>query len=149
MTEGATDPTAPDSGPDTTDEDLGNTWEGEGDIDPWQGIEDESAAVPPPSFNQSADEAITKVKTVASDNPLEMKGGTYIIAGTFSQRDYADRLAQKLAKQGYGTKVGFNTAKGYYYVSLFESDDLDDVKKRLYRARSSEVLENAWILVIE
>ena len=48
VTEGATDPTAPDSGPDTTDEDLGNTWEGEGDIDPWQGIEDESAAVPPP-----------------------------------------------------------------------------------------------------
>lgn len=138
-----------DTDSDDTNSDLDNTWEGEGDVDPWQGIEDEPSAAPPPSFEKSADWAITKVKTVESNHPLEMKGGTYIIAGTFSQRPYADRLAQKLARQGYGTKVGYNTAKGYYYVSLFESADLDDTKKRLYRARSNPALEKAWILVIE
>ena len=126
-----------------------NVWEGEGEVDPWQGIEDEQAAVPPPSFNESAEQAITKVKTVKSDHPLEMKGGTYIIAGTFSQRPNADRLAQRLAKQGFGTKVGYNTAKGYYYVSLFESDDIEEVKKRLYRVRGNESLQKTWILVIE
>ena len=126
-----------------------NVWQGEGDVDPWQGIEDEQSAVPPPSFNESAEKAITKVKTVSSNHPLEMKGGTYIIAGTFSQRPNADRQAQKLAQQGYSTKVGYNTAKGYYYVSLYESDDIEEVKKRLYRARGNDLLKNTWILVIE
>ena len=126
-----------------------NVWEGNDEVDPWQGLEDEQTATPPPSFDESAERAITKVKTVSSDHPLEMPGGTYIIAGTFSQRPNADRLAQQLAQQGFGTQVGYNTAKGYYYVSLFESDDLDDVKKRLYRVRGNESLKKAWILVIE
>lgn len=130
-------------------EELNNTWEGEGNVDPWADIENESTATPPASFDESAERAITKVKTVASDHPLEMPGGTYIIAGTFSQRPYADRLAQKLAQQGYGTQVGYNTAKGYYYVSLFSSDDMDDVKKRLYRVRNNPSFQKAWILVVE
>ena len=126
-----------------------NVWEGNQDVDPWQGLDDEQAVAPPSSFEKSAEQAITKVKTVQSSHPLEMKGGTYIIAGTYSQRPNADRLAQQLAQQGYGTQVGYNTAKGYYYVSLFESDDLDDVKRRLYRVRGNESLNKAWILVIE
>ena len=125
-----------------------NVWEGNSDVDPWQGIEDEPTP-PVSSFDESAEKAITKVKTVSSNHPLEMKGGTYIVAGTFSQRPNADGLAQQLAKKGYGTKVGYNTAKGYYYVSLFESDDIDDVKKRLYRVRRDKTLKKAWILVIE
>ena len=126
-----------------------NVWEGNRDIDPWQCIEDEQMADPPASFDESAEKAITKVKTVNSNHPLEMKGGTYIVAGTFSQRPNADRLAQQLAQQGFSTQVGYNTTKGYYYVSLFESDDLEDAKRRLYRVRSNESLKKAWILVIE
>ena len=144
-------PTSPENDPSIPEDPStspDNVWEGNDDIDPWQGLEDEQAATPP-SFDESAERAITKVKTVRSDNPLEMKGGTYIIAGTFSQQPNADRLAQQLAQQGFDTQVGFNTAKGYYYVSLFESDDLDDAKKRLYRVRGNESLKKAWILVIE
>ncbi len=126
-----------------------NHWEAAGDVDPWQGIEDEQTLNPPPAFDQSAEKAIRKLKTVRSDHPLEMKGGTYIIAGTFSEQPNADRLARQLAQQGYGTTVGYNTTKGYYYVSLFESDDLEDVKRRLYRVRGNSQLEKAWILVIE
>ena len=134
---------------DDSPEQADNVWEGEGDVDPWQGIEDEQALPPPAAFDESVEKAITKVKTVDSDHPLEMKGGTYIIAGTFSQRPNADRLAQQLAQQGYGTHVGYNTAKGYYYVSLFESDDIEQAKKRLHRVRGNESLKKAWILVIE
>ena len=139
-----TPPTQDDS-PDQPD----NTWEGEGTVDPWQGMEDEQTATPPSSFDESVERAITKVKTVSSNHPLEMKGGIYIIAGTFSQRPNADRMAQQLAQQGYDTNVGYHTAKGYYYVSLFESDAIDEVKKRLYRVRGSATLEKAWILVVE
>ncbi len=128
---------------------LNNTFEGEGNVDPWQGIEDESQATPPPSFDKSVEKAITTVKTVKSGHPLEMPGGIYIIAGTFSQRAYAERLARELAQQGYRTQVGYNTSKGYFYVSLFESDDLEEVKRRLYRARSNPKLQKAWVLVVE
>lgn len=120
--------------------------EAKNDVDPWQGIEDEQTTTPPPAFAQSA---IRKVKTVRSDHPLEMNGGIYIIAGTFSEQPNANRLAQQLAEQGYSTAVGYNTTKGYYYVSLYESDDLEDVKKRLYRVRGNATLGKAWILVIE
>ena len=129
--------------------DLNNTFEGQGNVDPWQGIEDESQATPPPSFDESVAKAITTVKTVKSGHPLEMPGGIYIIAGTFSQRSYAERLARELAQQGYRTEVGYNTSKGYFYVSLFESDDLEEVKRRLYRARSNPKLQKAWVLVVE
>ncbi|MGB3780196.1 MAG: PorP/SprF family type IX secretion system membrane protein [Tunicatimonas sp.] len=128
---------------------LNNTFEGEGNVDPWQGIEDESQATPPPSFDKSVEKAITTVKTVKSGHPLEMPGGIYIIAGTFSQRAYAERLARELAQQGYRTKVGYNTSKGYFYVSLFESDELEEVTRRLYRARNNPKLQKAWVLVVE
>lgn len=128
---------------------LNNTWEGQGNVDPWQGIEDESQATPPPSFDESVAKAITTVKKVKSNHPLEMPGGIYIIAGTFSQRAYAERLAQELAQQGYRTEVGYNTSKGYFYVSLFESNDMEEVKRRLYRARNNSKLQKAWVLVVE
>ena len=135
--------------PGSSQPDLNNTFEGEGNVDPWQGIEDESQATPPPSFDESVEKAITKVKTVKSGHPLEMPGGIYIIAGTFSQRAYAERLARELAQQGYRTQVGYNTSKGYFYVSLFESDDLEEVTRRLYRARGNPKLQKAWVLVVE
>ncbi len=128
---------------------LNNTFEGEGSVDPWQGIEDETQATPPPSFDESVEKAITKVKTVESGHPLEMPGGIYIIAGTFSQRAYAERLALELAQQGYRTTVGYNTSKGYFYVSLFELSELEEVTRRLYRARSNPKLQKAWVLVVE
>ncbi|MGB3851200.1 MAG: PorP/SprF family type IX secretion system membrane protein [Tunicatimonas sp.] len=131
------------------DQDLNNTFEGEGTVDPWQGIEDESQAAPPPSFDESAERAVTTVKRVKSSHPLEMPGGIYLIAGTFSQRAYAERLARELAQQGYRTQVGYNTSKGYFYVSLFEADDMEEVKRRLYRARGNPKLQKAWVLVVE
>ena len=135
--------------PTSTQPKLNNTFEGQGEVDPWQGIEDESQATPPPSFDESVAKAITTVKKVKSGHPLEMPGGVYLIAGTFSQRAYAERLARELAQQGYRTQVGYNTSKGYFYVSLFESDDLEEVKRRLYRARSNPKLQKAWVLVVE
>ena len=141
-------PSATDA-PKTDQPALNNTFEGQGDVDPWQGIEDESQATPPPSFDESVAKAITTVKTVKSGHPLEMPGGIYLIAGTFSQRAYAERLALELAQQGYRTQVGYNTSKGYFYVSLFESDDLEEVKRRLYRARNNPKLQKAWVLVVE
>ena len=143
-------PVVPTSTPENTVPDRQDTSsEAEDNVDPWQGIDDEQTATPPPAFGQSAEKAITKVQTVRSNHPLEMKGGIYIIAGTFSAQSNADRLAQQLARQGYSTTVGYNTTKGYYYVSLYESDDLEDVKKRLYLVRRKDTLKKAWILKIE
>ncbi len=145
----ATDRQPPATSQEKNQSQLNNTWEGQGDVDPWQGIEDESQSIPPPSFDESVEKAITTVKTVKSGHPLEMSGGIYIITGTFSQRAYAERLAQELAQQGYRTKVGYNTSKGYFYVSLFESNDIEEVKRRLYRARKNPKLQKAWVLVVE
>ncbi len=100
-------------------------------------------------MNESAERAVTTVKRVKSSHPLEMPGGIYLIAGTFSQRAYAERLARELAQQGYRTQVGYNTSKGYFYVSLFEADDMEEVKRRLYRARGNPKLQKAWVLVVE
>ena len=104
---------------------------------------------PSAQTEQNKEVRLTKVKKMRSDHPLEMKQGSYVIAGTFSEERNARKLAQQLSDDGYGVKVGYHSEKGYYYVSLFASEDLEQVKSNLKGARSDKRLEKAWIMVVE
>ena len=112
---------------------------------------EENATPLPPSTqtDQNKEVRLTKVKKMRSDHPLEMKQGSYVIAGTFSEERNARKLAQQLSNDGYGVKVGYHSEKGYYYVSLFASEDLEQVKNNLKGARADKRLEKAWIMVVE
>ncbi len=84
-----------------------------------------------------------------STHPLEMKEGSYLIAGTFSQKSNASKLASKLNQQRYTAKVGYNSEKQYYYTYLMSSDDTEQVRTRIKKIRSKPQFKKAWILVIE
>jgi type IX secretion system PorP/SprF family membrane protein len=90
-----------------------------------------------------------KAKRKQSNHPLEMETGVYLIAGTFSQRPNAEKLAQQLAAKGYSATVGYNSDKQYYYTSIMESDNADVIRSRIHQIRKDPQFSKAWILVIE
>jgi len=90
-----------------------------------------------------------KAKRKQSNHPLEMETGVYLIAGTFSQRPNAEKLARQLAAKGYSATVGYNSDKQYYYTSIMESDNADAIRSRIHQVRKDPQFSKAWILVIE
>ncbi|MGB3586779.1 MAG: PorP/SprF family type IX secretion system membrane protein [Tunicatimonas sp.] len=84
-----------------------------------------------------------------STHPLEMEEGSYLIAGTFSQKSNATKLARSLNQQRYTAEVGYNSEKQYYYTYIMRSDDTEKVRTRIKQIRSKPQFKKAWILVIE
>ncbi|MEM8969000.1 MAG: PorP/SprF family type IX secretion system membrane protein [Bacteroidota bacterium] len=84
-----------------------------------------------------------------SSHPLEMMEGSYLIAGTFSQRANAEKLANQLRKQGFPASVGYNSEKKYYYTHIMSSENTNAVRKKINQIRKQPQFKKAWILVIE
>ncbi|MEQ9439514.1 MAG: PorP/SprF family type IX secretion system membrane protein [Cyclobacteriaceae bacterium] len=90
-----------------------------------------------------------KAKRKKSDHPLEMDEGVYLIAGTFTQRPNAEKLSRQLTSDGYQAKVGYNSDKQYYYVSLMQASDTDSVRSKISQVRKDPRFSKAWVLIIE
>ena len=90
-----------------------------------------------------------KAKRKKSSHPLEMIEGAYLIAGTFSQQANAEKLSRQLVSEGYSAKVGYNSDKLYYYVSLLQTDDPEVVRNKISQIRKDPRFSKSWILVIE
>nr|WKN37161.1 PorP/SprF family type IX secretion system membrane protein [Tunicatimonas sp. TK19036] len=90
-----------------------------------------------------------KAKRKKSNHPLEMNEGVYLIAGTFSQQANAEKLSRQLLSEGYQAKVGYNSDKDYYYVSLMQTDDPEIVRNKISQIRKDPRFSKSWILVIE
>ncbi|MEM9671161.1 MAG: PorP/SprF family type IX secretion system membrane protein [Bacteroidota bacterium] len=90
-----------------------------------------------------------KAKRKQSNHPLEMEEGVYLIAGTFSQRPNAEKLARQLSSKGYTASVGYNSDKKYFYTSIMKSDNADNIRSRIHQIRKDPQFSKAWILVIE
>lgn len=93
--------------------------------------------------------AVRVTKQQKSTHPLEMQPNKYAVVGTFSQRPYAEKMAQKLAGDGFAAELGFNTEKGFYYVYVAASDNLDDLKKKMQQLQQKGNFTDAWILIVE
>lgn len=81
---------------------------------------------------------------------LELPHGNHVIAGAFGEFEHAETYSDQLFQRGFhDTIVGYVTAKGFYYVVAFRSDDYDTAVAQKNRIKTRSGLEKVWVLTIE
>lgn len=80
---------------------------------------------------------------------LELPAGNYVVAGVFESFSNAENFSDELFQNGFrDVKVGFLTARGYYYVVIFQSDDFSATLKEKNRIRQNSGLTKVWVLKV-
>jgi len=89
------------------------------------------------------------VVTRRGNHLLELPPGNYVISGAFSVFENAEAYSDKLFQMGFhDTKVGYNSGRGYYYVVVFESSSLSQIRKKRDEFRKIPELSKAWVLQV-
>ena len=96
-------------------------------------------------------EVIQEVEEVVKGNHLlELPEGIYLIAGVFEYYENANKFSDQLFLKGYHeTLVGFVSEKGYYYVVIYRSDSLAEVKAELIRESKKKNMNEIWIKILK
>ncbi|REE02125.1 PorP/SprF family type IX secretion system membrane protein [Marinoscillum furvescens] len=80
---------------------------------------------------------------------LELPAGNYVVAGVFESFENAEDESDRLFQRGFhDTKVGFLTARGYYYVVIYQSDSLSKANSEKNRIRNRSGLSDVWVLKV-
>ena len=98
-----------------------------------------------------SNEVIQEVEEVVKGNHLlELPEGIYLIAGVFEYYENANKFSDQLFLKGYHeTLVGFVSEKGYYYVVIYRSDSLAEVKAELIRESKKKNMNEIWIKILK
>lgn len=90
------------------------------------------------------------VSTKRGNNLLELPEGNFVIGGAFSEFDNAVAYSDDLFQIGYQDAfVGYSSARGYYYVVVYQSSNLKQVQSRRDQLRKRAKLANAWVLQVQ
>ena len=97
------------------------------------------------------EEVIPQVEEVVKGNHLlELPEGVYLIAGVFEIYENANKFSDQLFLEGYHEAlVGFVSEKGYYYVVIYRSDNLTQVKSKLLRENKKKDMDEIWIKILK
>lgn len=80
---------------------------------------------------------------------LELPVGNYVIAGAFASFDGAEDVSDTLFERGFHeAKVGYVSARGYYYVVIFESDQVARAQSERNRIITLPGLDQVWVLTV-
>lgn len=80
---------------------------------------------------------------------LELPAGNYVVAGAFSSFQHAEDLSDKLFNRGFhDTRVGYLSERGYYYVVIFQSNDLKSAYNRKNKVKTLDGLSKVWVLKV-
>ena len=80
---------------------------------------------------------------------LELPAGSYVVAGVFESFNNAENYSDKLFNQGFHeVKVGYLSARGYYYVVITESIALKAANSERQRIRKMPGLSDVWVLKV-
>ncbi len=80
---------------------------------------------------------------------LELPAGTYVVAGVFENFENAENQSDRLFNRGFhDVRVGYLTARGYYYVVIYSSDNLDPARAERRRVRQMSGLSDVWVLKV-
>lgn len=80
---------------------------------------------------------------------LELPVGNYVIAGAFESFDGAENVSDTLFERGFHeAKVGYVSARGYYYVVIFESQQVSLAQSERNRIRNLPGLDQVWVLTV-
>ena len=80
---------------------------------------------------------------------LELPTGNFVISGAFSQFEHAQNHSDNLFQQGYQDAiVGFSSARGYYYVVVYQSGNVEQARSKRDEFRKLPQLSKAWVLQV-
>ena len=89
------------------------------------------------------------VSTRRGSHLLELPVGNFVVVGAFILFDNAVDYSDKLFQDGYRDAfVGYSSARGYYYVVVYQSQNINRVKSRRDQFRRTAKLPNAWVLEV-
>lgn len=83
-----------------------------------------------------------KLKPVVEQVPNKY----FLITASFQNADNADRLQQKLTKEGYNSEI-FNAANGFHRVSYKAFSDRSRAFQELKSARATEENKENWLYI--
>ena len=87
---------------------------------------------------------------VRGNNMLELPVGHYVVAGAFEEFQHAEDYSDELFEKGYhDVIVGYITARGYYYVVTYRSDNLDAINAEKERERKRPGMSKVWVLHVK
>ena len=80
---------------------------------------------------------------------LELPDGNFVIAGAFDDFQHAEDYSDKLFQAGFQDAiVGYSSARGYYYVVVYQSGNIQQARARRDAFRKNPELSNAWVLQV-
>ncbi len=80
---------------------------------------------------------------------LELPTGNFVISGAFSQFEHAQEHSDNLFQQGFQDAiVGFSSARGYYYVVIYQSGNIQQARSKRDEFRKLPQLSKAWVLQV-
>ncbi len=121
--------------------------------------EDPTYNTPEPVIDPTLTEDFRTLDEVtSSDEPMEVTRGThllelpagnYVIAGAFEVFQHAEDYSDQLFERGFhDTIVGYVSARGYYYVVLYQSENIARAVRQRNRIRNTPDLSNVWVLKV-
>ncbi len=83
------------------------------------------------------------------NNMLELPVGNYVVAGAFESFQHAEDYSDEMFNKGYvDTIVGYSSARGYYYVVIYRSSDLQSATNEKDRVKTRSGMEKVWVLKV-
>jgi hypothetical protein len=83
------------------------------------------------------------------DNKEDLEVGNYVVVGVFQSRVNAESFVKSLKRMSFEAHFGFLTEKGYWYVYLFQSDDINAVRAERDKNRNLILFKDAWLLTVQ
>ena len=83
------------------------------------------------------------------ENSEDLAEGNYVVVGVFQSRANAESFVNGLKRMSFGAKYGFLTEKAYWYVYLFQSDDINAVRAERDKNRGLILFKDAWLLTVQ
>jgi type IX secretion system PorP/SprF family membrane protein len=83
------------------------------------------------------------------DNNEDLAVGNYVVVGVFQSRANAESFVKGLKRMSVSAQFGFLTDKSYWYVYLFQSDDINTVRAERDKNRKLIMFKDAWLLTVQ
>lgn len=94
---------------------------------------------------QAPDHAVVK----RGDHLLELPAGNFVIAGAFSSFQHAEDMSDELFLSGFhDTIVGYSSARGYYYTVVYQSNNVEQARRRKNELRKQPKFSKVWVLQV-
>lgn len=78
----------------------------------------------------------------------ELNPSNYVVAGSFREENGAKQFMDGLRKMGFNPKYGYSSAKSVWFVYIFESGNINQVKRERDKYRKMKMFRDSWIITV-